>query len=103
MVRLLAGGVAEQIAERVVTGPEIDRLLADRFQKRTVTARLRTLSSVIADEGIQTVDLLKVNVEKSELDVLRGLTEADWKKVRQLVIEVDTFPSCYSLNAARFP
>jgi amino acid adenylation domain-containing protein/FkbM family methyltransferase len=79
---------ADEEARRRLT-PEVDRLLADRFQKRTMTARLRTLSGVIADERIDHVDLLKVNVEKSELDVLRGLSESDWQKVRQLVIEVD--------------
>jgi acyl carrier protein len=54
-----------------------------------VSAELRTLSSVIAEEGIERIDLLKINVEKSELDVLLGLTADDWPKVRQLVIEVD--------------
>jgi len=54
-----------------------------------VSARLRTLSSVIAEEGIERIDLLKVNVEKSELDVLRGLDSEDWSKIRQAVIEVD--------------
>ena len=39
----------------------------------TVSAQLRTLSSVIAEEGIDRIDLLKINVEKSELDVLLGL------------------------------
>src|SRR5581483_9984531 len=34
-------------------------------------------------------DLLKVNVEKSELDVLLGIAASDWPKIRQLVIEVD--------------
>src|SRR5439155_1315351 len=51
--------------------------------------RLRTLSSIIAEEGIERIDLLKVNVEKSELDVLRGLDPEDWPKIRQAVIEVD--------------
>ena len=47
------------------------------------------LSDVIAEEGIERIDLLKINVEKSELDVLLGLDADDWPKIRQLVIEVD--------------
>jgi acyl carrier protein len=47
------------------------------------------LSSVIAEERIDRIDLLKINVEKSELDVLQGLSNGDWPKIRQLVIEVD--------------
>src|SRR5205814_1159375 len=63
--------------------------IVDRLRARTVAARLRTLSSVIAEEGIERIDLLKVNVEKSELDVLRGIDADDWPKIRQAVIEVD--------------
>ena len=73
----------EQLAAAI--GDVID----DRLQARTVSAQLRPLSSIIAEEGIDRIDLLKVNVEKSELDVLQGIGPDDWPKIRQLVIEVD--------------
>jgi len=68
---------------------EIGALIDERLQSQSVTVQLRTLADVIADESIERIDLLKINVEKSELDVLLGLGHADWPKVRQLVIEVD--------------
>ena len=68
---------------------EIGELIDDRLHAKTVSAQLRTLSSVIAEEGIDRIDVLKINVEKSELDVLLGLSPGDWPKIRQLVIEVD--------------
>lgn len=68
---------------------EIGALIDDRLHSKTVSAELRTLSRVIAEEGIDHIDLLKINVEKSELDVLQGLTADDWPKICQLVIEVD--------------
>jgi amino acid adenylation domain-containing protein/FkbM family methyltransferase len=68
---------------------EIGKMLEHRFQAKTETAQLRTLSSVIAEEGLERIDLLKVNVEKSEWDVLQGIGAADWQKIRQLVVEVD--------------
>lgn len=68
---------------------EIGGLIDDRLHAKTESAQLRTLSSVIAEEGIDRIDLLKINVEKSELDVLLGLSPGDWPKIRQLVIEVD--------------
>ena len=68
---------------------EVGALIDERLHAKIVTAQLRTLSSVIADEGIERIDLLKINVEKSELDVLLGLSFGDWPKIRQLVIEVD--------------
>jgi len=68
---------------------QIGQLIEQRMQARTVKARMRTLSSIIAELGLERVDLLKVNVEKSELDVLRGLEDRDWGKIRQIVVEVD--------------
>ncbi|HEX9183869.1 MAG TPA: phosphopantetheine-binding protein, partial [Burkholderiales bacterium] len=68
---------------------DLGALLDTRLQSATVTAQLRTLSSVIAEEGLERIDLLKVNVEKSELDVLLGIGPADWPRIRQLVVEVD--------------
>ena len=68
---------------------EVSRLIDDRFRAKTESAQLRTLSSVMAEQGIDRIDLLKVNVEKSEHDVLLGLSPGDWLKIRQLVIEVD--------------
>ncbi len=68
---------------------DVGAVIDNRMRAKTVTAQLRTLSSFIAEEGLDRIDLLKVNVEKSELDLLRGLSPTDWPKVRQLVIEVD--------------
>jgi iturin family lipopeptide synthetase A len=68
---------------------DLDELLDERLRATTVAARLRRLSDVLTEEGVERIDLLKVNVEKSELDVLLGLDAGDWRKIRQLVIEID--------------
>lgn len=49
---------------------------------------LRTLSSVLREESIERVDLVKIDVEKAELDVLDGIEEGDWSRIGQMVIEV---------------
>ncbi len=79
----------QQAVDDVRLDAEIGALIDERMQSSTVSARLRTLSGVVADEGIERIDLLKINVEKSELDVLLGIAAEDWPKIRQLVIEVD--------------
>ncbi|RKH24696.1 non-ribosomal peptide synthetase, partial [Corallococcus sp. CA031C] len=66
-----------------------DDLLEERFEARTFTARLRTLSDIIDEHAVETIDLLKVNVEKSELQVLQGLREEHWGRIRQMVVEID--------------
>lgn len=71
-----------------ISGPEAERELADRYKAIELECELRTLSSVFRRESLSHVDLLKVDVEKAELDVLRGVGEADWPRIRQVVAEV---------------
>lgn len=59
-----------------------------RFAGKHLTSQLMTLSHVIREQGIKRIDLLKINVEKSELDVLLGIEESDWQRIRQIVVEV---------------
>ncbi|HEU4989731.1 MAG TPA: amino acid adenylation domain-containing protein [Gemmatimonadaceae bacterium] len=70
-------------------GADVADVIDERLRTHTVRAELRTLSDVIDAEEIERVDLLKVNVEKSELDVLRGVRPEHWPRIRQLVVEVD--------------
>lgn len=51
--------------------------------------KVRPLSSVLDELGIDRVDLLKVDVEGAELEVLRGIEERHWPLVRQAVVEVE--------------
>ncbi|WP_019500417.1 FkbM family methyltransferase [Pseudanabaena sp. PCC 6802] len=53
-----------------------------------VTCQLRTLSEVVREQCICQIDLLKIDVEKGELDVLLGIEERDWPKIKQVAIEV---------------
>ena len=61
--------------------------LSDNLKSETVTCQLKTISQVVQEQNIQQIDLLKIDVEKSELDVLLGIDEQDWVKVKQIVIE----------------
>ena len=67
----------------------LDELLADRLQQQKIACPMTTLSNVIQEQGVEQIDLLKIDVEKSEQAVLTGIQAADWPKIRQLVVEVD--------------
>jgi amino acid adenylation domain-containing protein/FkbM family methyltransferase len=69
-------------------GSYADELLEGRFAGVTYKCQLRTVSELIRENGIEQIDLLKVDVEKSELDVLEGIDAEDWSKIRQIVMEV---------------
>jgi amino acid adenylation domain-containing protein/FkbM family methyltransferase len=65
-----------------------DEVVADRFASETFQCQFRTLSEVIREHNVDRIDLLKIDVEKSELDVLAGIGPSEWQKIEQLVIEV---------------
>lgn len=63
------------------------------FEPKRIDCEVKTLSQIIDEQQIGRIDLLKVDVESSELDVLAGIEERDWQKIRQLVVEVEHFSS----------
>jgi 31-O-methyltransferase len=62
--------------------------LASKFRAETFPCRLRTLSEIIDEERVTRIDLLKVDVEKSEREVFGGTREEHWELIRQVVVEV---------------
>jgi 31-O-methyltransferase len=52
---------------------------------------LTSVSALLASEGIAAdapIALLKIDVERAELDVLRGVAPADWPRIRAVAAEV---------------
>ncbi|MEF3112296.1 amino acid adenylation domain-containing protein [Streptomyces chrestomyceticus] len=65
-----------------------DELLADRFRGEELRARVRRFSDLADEEHLTRVDLLKIDVQRAELDVLRGIDARHWGLVQQVVMEV---------------
>jgi FkbM family methyltransferase len=53
-----------------------------------VQCQVRTLSDTIREQGLERVDLLKVDVEGAEFDVLEGIEEHHWPRIRQIAMEI---------------
>ncbi len=68
--------------------PCIDYLIRRAFVIENVECPMRTVSDVIREQKVPRIDLLKVDVEKAELDVLEGIEAADWAIIQQVVVEV---------------
>ncbi len=68
---------------------EAEELVAGRFEAKRMKARIWTVGEFMKERGIGEVELLKVNVEKSEREVLEGVGKENWGKIRQVVVEVD--------------
>jgi len=56
--------------------------------KKQVHCELKTVSTVIQEEQIEQIDLLKVDCEGAELKVLQGIAPEHWSRIRSTVIEV---------------
>jgi hypothetical protein len=76
---MLNAGMSEEEAEEQVRG---------LHDGEPVPARLRRLSTVVDELGIGRIDLLKIDVERAEMDVLAGIDDRHWESIRQLVVEI---------------
>jgi hypothetical protein len=60
------------------------------YAKSTVKpCKVTTLSHVIAQDNLEKIDLLKIDVEGMEHKVIAGIAEDDWHKIKQIIVEVD--------------
>ncbi|AXX31928.1 amino acid adenylation domain-containing protein [Actinosynnema pretiosum subsp. pretiosum] len=62
--------------------------LAERLSSTTYTCERRTVSEVLAETGVERIALLKVDVQKAEEDVLRGISDQDWPRIDQVALEL---------------
>ena len=82
------GRIRKVLVNAGMSEEEAAQRLDGRYEPVTLSCELRTLSAVLSEESLTQVDLLKLDVEKAELDVLRGVDEDDWPRIRQIVAEV---------------
>ncbi len=68
---------------------QLEEVLDQYFVSNDLEIPLRTLSSVIEEEKVDRINLLKINIEKSEWDALRGIHPEHWPLIQQMVIKVD--------------
>ncbi|XBX10227.1 SDR family NAD(P)-dependent oxidoreductase [Enterocloster clostridioformis] len=67
----------------------VDTIAAKKLEQKTEEyCELKTLSKVIKEQGIVQIDLLKIDAEKCEIDILKGIEDPDWEKIKQLVMEL---------------
>jgi hypothetical protein len=66
----------------------MDRLVSDRLAAEERRVPVTTLARVASDHGLDRIDLLKIDVEKAEMEVLAGVGEALWPRVDRVVMEV---------------
>jgi hypothetical protein len=63
-------------------------LVAAKLVEQTLECVLIRLSDFLDAEAIDEVHLLKVDVQKSELDLMGGVRDEHWDRIKQIVVEV---------------
>lgn len=58
------------------------------FQETKIYCDVMKLSEFLENEKIEKIDLLKIDVNGSELDILEGIKSDDFSKIEKIVIEV---------------
>jgi FkbH-like protein/FkbM family methyltransferase len=66
----------------------VDEVTSGRLESSSYVCRLLSVSDIIRENNIDKIDLLKIDAEKSELDIIRGIKDKDWDKIKQIVIEI---------------
>jgi amino acid adenylation domain-containing protein/FkbM family methyltransferase len=67
---------------------ELDELVGERLRAVEIEVETRTLSQFIRECSPGRIDLLKIDAEKSELEVLKGIETGHWSMIDQVVAEV---------------
>lgn len=70
-----------------VPAEDAEKSTRGRLTPESVACDVITLSEFLDSEGLERVDLLKVDVERAEIEVLRGIRREHWACIRQVVIE----------------
>ena len=62
------------------------------LKKEMVTCELWNLSEFLRQKNVAKVDLLKVDAEQCEEEIIAGVADDDWPKIRQIIVEVHGGP-----------
>ena len=57
------------------------------FIKKTQETKLVSLASVFINKDIKKIDILKIDTEGYELNILKGITDKDFKKIKFILFE----------------
>ncbi|MCD6047111.1 MAG: amino acid adenylation protein [Gammaproteobacteria bacterium] len=71
----------------------VNALIENQLEKKIHRCQLTTISDIIEQYAIQRIDLLKIDAEKSELQVLEGIQQKHWPLVKQIAMEVHDIAS----------
>ena len=91
-MRRVASAIAEFVLRRVIRLVVFFMLSGAHVVTRPVVTVSDVIDAHCVDDAV--VDLLKIDVERAELDVLRGITPEHWPRIRKVTLE------CHDIDGA---
>ncbi|WP_431911914.1 FkbM family methyltransferase [Micromonospora carbonacea] len=95
MSGLLADQADREVLKAYLSGHEdaasaagLDAMVAELLVGEPVECSVQTLGQALQGHSVDRIDLLKIDVEKAEWQVLRGIDDALWQRIDQVVMEV---------------
>jgi FkbM family methyltransferase len=80
-----------QFASEITVNHAVGSLLKMVSAIETYKCTVKRLSSIVEEEKVERIDLLKIDVEGAELDVFEGIDQKHWPIIRQISLEVDDY------------
>jgi FkbM family methyltransferase len=102
---VLEQGVRNQLASAAKQRTAVNQKMVDALVGKKLDGAeryecpLTTLSSVLEHEQIAGIDLLKIDAEKCEREILSGIRDDDWQRIRQIVVEAHDRATAAELEA----
>jgi FkbH-like protein/FkbM family methyltransferase len=66
----------------------VKEMTEGRLESKYYECQLLSVSDIIKQNNIEKIDLLKIDAEKSELNIIMGIKDEDWSRIKQVVIEI---------------
>ncbi|MEM8777849.1 MAG: FkbM family methyltransferase [Cyanobacteria bacterium P01_G01_bin.49] len=60
----------------------------EKIPPKQVDCPMKTISAIVRENKITAIDVLKIDAEGRELDIVMGIEADDWRKIKQLIVEV---------------
>jgi amino acid adenylation domain-containing protein/FkbM family methyltransferase len=85
--RALFGRLLKNTASLDAPAELRERYVASQLAASTVARQVTRLSQVFSECGLSHIDLLKIDVHRGTMPVLKGVNASDWSRIRNVVVE----------------
>jgi FkbM family methyltransferase len=89
LANLKQGSLPFRMLTVVIWETMIDMVLNNVFRRQqSLDCAITTVSAIMHAQGLERIDLLKIDAEYAEWDILQGIENRHWSSIKQVVMEL---------------